>query len=102
MNCACIHKVNFANCEVRLSNFYEIECLGVNCNSQCGNCCRGNCAIGTSNFSIREQKELGLINSGVINFWSAANPWIKDKTNLPNNRFFAEKCYLGQKKAFRK
>ena len=55
-----------------------------------------------SKFSIREQKELELIDSGDSqqNFWTAANPWIKDKTNLPNNRFFAEKCYLGQKKAF--
>ena len=60
MNSACIQKVNFAYCEVRLSNFYEIECLGVNCNSQCGNYCRGNCVIGTSILVFRFENKRNL------------------------------------------
>ena len=54
-----------------------------------------------SSFSIREQKELELIDFGVTlnkNFWTAANPWIKDKTNHPNNRFFLLKIVIWDRK----
>ena len=41
--------------------FLTIESLGVQCNPKCGNCRCGTCPIGGKSYSIKEERELKLI-----------------------------------------
>ncbi|CAC5382018.1 unnamed protein product [Mytilus coruscus] len=50
----------------------------------------GKCAIGQSQHSIREERELNIIKSGMthdeeLQQWIVNYPWIKNPNNLPNN-----------------
>ena len=81
-------KVNFVQTEFTVEDFYKVENLGISCNPKCGNCQCGNCPLGSSEFSIKEKKELDLIDKGLTlcdKVWTAQYPWIKDPKNLPNN-----------------
>ena len=72
---------------VSITNFYEIENLGI----ECGGCKCGKCPIGSNNYTLREGKELHLIESNLEydqenKRWLAEYPWIKDPNNLPDNK----------------
>lgn len=66
--------------------FYTTESLGVSCTPQCGACKCGTCHIGGKNMTIREEKELRLIEEGLSfdegsHRWIAKYPWIKTQLN---------------------
>jgi hypothetical protein len=57
---------------------------------KCGSCKCGKCAIGQSNHSLREERELNIIKSGLQHDkeskqWTVQYPWIKNPNQLTNN-----------------
>ena len=82
-----VHHVN----TVSITNFYEIENLGIECVPRCGGCKCGKCAIGSKNYTLQEERELHLIEKNLEydkegKRWIAEYPWIKDPNSLPNNK----------------
>ena len=76
---------------ISINDFYQIENLGIECNPKCGGCKCGKCAIGSKNYSLREERELHLIENNLKydkenKRWIAQYPWVKDPNDLPDNR----------------
>ena len=76
---------------IELSDFYKIENLGVECTPRCGGCKCGKCPPGSKNYTLKEEKELNLIENNLEynsqeNLWITTYPWIKDPHNLPDNK----------------
>ena len=68
---------------VKIEDFYNIENLGINCTPRCGGCKCGKCALGSNNYTLKEERELKLIEKGLQydeqdSCWIAEYPWIKD------------------------
>ena len=78
----------------RIEEFFNVESLGVRCNPKCGGCQCGKCHPGGKDMTLKEEKELAIIESG-LSFneesgrWLAAYPWILSPLDLPNNRMVA-------------
>ena len=73
---------------IDIQDFYDIESLGVSCSPKCGGCKCGRCPIGSNPYTIREERELKLIDDGLKldgNTWYASYPWIRDPSDLPDN-----------------
>ena len=73
-----------------MDRFFSIEGLGIQCFPQCGGCKCGKCAIGSSNYAIQDEKELKMIEDGLVCdekscAWTVTYPVKKDYGNLPNN-----------------
>ena len=76
---------------VELDDFYNIENLGIECIPRCGGCKCGKCCPGGKNYTLKEERELKLIESNLEydkqnKVWITSYPWIKDPINLPDNR----------------
>ena len=78
-----------------LSAFSTIEALGTEFIPKCGKCQCGNCPLGGKNCSIKEQREMALIERNLElspnGYWIAGYPWIKNPENLPDNRQYVLK-----------
>lgn len=73
---------------IEIEKFFDIEGLGVECSPKCGSCRCGKCPIGGKDYSIKEEKELELIESGLTrkqHHWEVRYPWIKDPESLKDN-----------------
>ena len=75
----------------KVEDFYKIENLGIECTPRCGGCKCGKCSLGSKNFTIKEEKELKLIETKLEynkdeKTWITEYPWIKDPSQLPNNK----------------
>ena len=84
-------QINVNTAIVRVEDFYNIENLGIGCTPRCGGCKCGKCPLGTQDFTIKEGKELHLIESKLEynkeeKEWIAEYPWIRDPAELPNNK----------------
>ena len=78
----------------KIKDFFDIEEMGVNCTPKCGSCRCGKCSLGSKNFSIKEERELNLIEAGLEHkgdHFVATYPWKKDPNLLPNNKMIAHK-----------
>ncbi|XP_033099500.1 uncharacterized protein LOC117103114 [Anneissia japonica] len=86
-------------------DFLDIESIGVRCSPRCGGCKCGNCPLGAKRYTLREERELNLIDDGLTyedGRWPARYPWIKDPHQLPDNRPVAEvKLKALEKKLFK-
>ena len=88
---------------VKVEDFFSIENLGVECTPRCGGCKCGKCPLGAKDYSLKEEKELHLIENS-LEFdetegrWIAAYPWIKDPSDLPNNRRATQGMFASTKK----
>ena len=87
MEGARVHHVS----EIKIEDFFTVENLGVECKPCCGRYKCSGCPLGAKNYSLKEEKKLQLIESNldyddVENRWIAAYPWIKEPTDLPNNK----------------
>ena len=76
---------------VNVEDFYNIEGLGVACSSRCGGCKCGKCPIGSSDYTLKEERELKLIESKLVfdsgkKRWTAEYPWIRSPEELPDNK----------------
>ena len=90
-------KINFIQTDITLEDFYNIENMGIECTPRCGNCKCGNCPVGSSEFSIKDKRELDMIEKGLTlkdKIWTAKYPWIKSPKQLPNNRHVAERMLM--------
>ena len=75
----------------RIDDFYKIENLGIECNPKCGGCKCGTCHIGGKSMSLKEERELKLIEENMVycqnnKQWTIGYPWIKDPTLPPDNK----------------
>ena len=88
-------------------DFYSIENLGVACTPKCGGCKCGKCSIGTKNCSLKEEREMKLIERN-LNYddqnrvWTAGYPWIKNPEELPDNKPVATKILESTEKRLQK
>ena len=74
-----------------IDGFYNIEKLGIECTPRCGGCKCGKCPPGGKDYTLKEERELQLIEKNLEydekdNTWTAEYPWIKDPHLLPDNR----------------
>lgn len=73
---------------VTLDNFIDTENLGISCSPSCGGCKCGQCALGSKQFTIKEEKELNMMEANLQHkgdHWETSYPWIKDPNTLENN-----------------
>ena len=74
---------------VEIEEFFSTEGLGVECSPKCGSCRCGKCPVGGKNFTIKEERELQMIENGLVRYhgyWETCYPWIKDPHDLSDNR----------------
>lgn len=79
---------------VDIESFFDTEALGVECSPKCGSCRCGRCPIGGKSFTLKEERELKLIEEGLSHngdHWVAQYPWVRDPRELPDNREVALK-----------
>ena len=48
-----------------LEDFYNIENLGIECTPRCGGCKCGRCPLGSKNYTIKEERELALVEANI-------------------------------------
>ena len=75
----------------KIEDFYNMENLGIQCKPRCGGYKCGRCSLGSNTYTIKEEKELALIEKNLSydakgKFWTAEYPWIRDPFDLPDNR----------------
>ena len=51
---------------MKIDDFFETEMLGVEVKPRCGNCSCGSCPFGGKDYTIAEERELKLIEDGLI------------------------------------
>ena len=76
-----------------LDDFIKGENMGISCWPNCGGCACGNCSLGSLNCTIKEQRELEMIESNREHngdHWETTYPWIEDPALLIDNRRAAE------------
>ncbi|XP_043198573.1 uncharacterized protein LOC122368576 isoform X1 [Amphibalanus amphitrite] len=72
-----------------LEDFFTTESLGTQCTPKCGSCKCGKCPPGGKDYTLREERELKLIEAGLQHHddhWEASYPWVKDPKELKDNR----------------
>ena len=89
--------------KVNVDDFYNIQNLGSNCIPRCGGCKCGKCPIGIKQYSIKEERELELIDKNLEydcqdGRWMAEYPWIKNPSALPDNRRVAVATLISMEK----
>ena len=86
-----LHQIKVNTAIARIEDFYNIENLGIECRPRCGGCKCGKCSLGSKNFTIKEEKELKLIEDKLEynkeeKRWISEYPWIRDPSELPDNK----------------
>ncbi|CAB3989230.1 RNA-directed DNA polymerase from transposon BS [Paramuricea clavata] len=74
---------------INIENFFDTESLGVECSPRCGSCRCGRCPIDGKSFTLKEERELNLIEEGLTHegdHWVVRYPWIRSPDDLPNNK----------------
>ena len=89
-----IQKGTVNRVSANVEDFYTFESLGIQCKPQCGSCKCGKCHPGGKGMPLQEEKEYELIEQNIIyepdrKKWIASYPWIKNPTELPDNRDYA-------------
>ena len=95
-----ILNVNMCMC---LEKFYNIGQLRIQCTPRCGNCKCESCHPGGSDMTLKEERELELIENNLSynekeRVWTAAYPFIRDPRELPNNKHMVLKLLLRMEK----
>jgi len=83
-----VQNVQISHASVSIEEFFSNESLGVSCTPKCGSCRCGECPLGSKQYSLQEERELALIESGLSHEegqWTATYPWIRDPKELPDN-----------------
>ena len=97
--------VNFISSTCTLQKFFDIESLGTECSPRCGSCRCGKCPIGGKEYTIKEERELALIEQNLKfcgDHWLTTYPWLKNPNELPNNYEQIRKCLVQMEKRLRK
>jgi hypothetical protein len=83
-----VQEVTVAHAKIKIDDFYESESLGVACQPRCGSCKCGQCPIGGKQYTLQQERELAMIESGMEHrdgVWFAKYPWIRSPDELPDN-----------------
>ena len=93
-SCLQVRNAKVMHAAGRIEEFFKVESLGVRCNPRCGGCQCGKCHPGGKDMTLKEEKELDMIESGLsfneeTGRWLASYPWILSPLDLPNNRMVA-------------
>lgn len=91
--------------KVNIEDFFDAESLGIECSPKCGSCRCGRCPIGGKSFTLKEERELKLIEEGLSqqgDHWVARYPWIRDPNDLPDNKEMALKMLASTEKRLQK
>ena len=83
-----VHEAEATVAHIKFEDFYNTEALGVACHPRCGSCRCGECPPGGKQYTLKEERELTMIEDGLElheNKWIAHYPWLKSPTSLPNN-----------------
>ena len=86
--------VNFTQSNGSLEQFMSIESLGVQCDPKCGGCKCGTCPIGGKQYTLKEERELKMIEANLEfkgTYWITGYPWLMDPKLLPDNYAYALK-----------
>ena len=78
--------------QIKVDDFYNIESMGVDCNPKCGGCKCGHCPLGSKSYTLKEERELKLIEEGLQykgDHWVARYPWLRSPLELPDNYTYA-------------
>jgi len=75
----------------KIEDFYNMDNHGIQCKPRCGGCKCGRCSLGSNTYTIKEERELALIEKNLSHdakekFWTAEYSWIRDPFDLPDNR----------------
>ena len=92
---------------VNVEDFYNIESLGVACSPRCGGCKCRKYPIGSSDYTLKEEKELKLIEIKLVfnseeKKWTAEHPWIRNPKELPDNKRAAMGMLISMEKRLAK
>ena len=63
--------------QIKVESFYDVEAMGVSCNPKCGGCKCGQCPAGGKSYTLKEERELRLIEEGLkhmVDHWVACYP----------------------------
>ena len=76
---------------INVEDICNIEGLGVACSPCYGGCKCGKCPKGSNDYTLKEERELKLIESKLTfddeeKKWTAEYPWIRNPQELPDNR----------------
>ena len=79
-----VHQIKVDTAIARGEDFYNVENLGIECRPRCGGRKCGKCSLGSKNFTIKEEKELKLIEGKLEcnkeeKRWISDYPWIREK-----------------------
>ena len=83
-----IQEARVAHAAIKIEDFYNTEALGVACVPKCGSCRCGECSMGSKPYTLKEERELVMIDQGLElqeDRWVARYPWIKNPNDLPDN-----------------
>ena len=62
--------------------------IHVECSPRCGACRCGKCAIGAKGYTLKEERELALIENNLVeDHLEVKYPWIKDPYRLPKHQY---------------
>ena len=79
---------------ISLSQFFLVESMGVECTPKCGGCRCSKCAPGSKSLTLKEERELAIMEKHLIHVddhFEVTYPWIKDLNCLPDNKSIALK-----------
>ena len=79
-----VHQIKDDTAIARGEDFNNVENLGIECRPRCGGRKCGKCSLGSKNFTIKEEKELKLIEGKLEcnkeeKRWISEYPWIREK-----------------------
>ena len=82
-----------------------LESLGVQSIPKCGSCKCESCPVGGKPYSLREDRELKMIENNLEfhgDHWVAGYSWKKDPNMLPNNYDYALKRLVSSDQSLRR
>ena len=102
-SCSLMKHATVMHMQESVSRFFELESIGTTCQPQCGRCGCGKCQPGGKDMSLKDERELEQIETGVSfdaekGRWIANYPWMRRPEELPDNRRIAVQMMLSTEK----
>ena len=77
---------------INIGSFFDTEALDVECTRKCGSCRCERCPIGGKSYTLKDERELRLIEEGLEHkddHYVAQHSWIRDPKQLPDIEEFS-------------